>query len=320
MPLTTGANVFCAKDDGSVCVYSTETGSNVQELFQHAEHIAVSLLVWDADNNFLASADLSSRFMVRKITIRRSGRWQVDEPFIDRRSDYSIHEILLRPAGNRLLLSTSACDYLWDETGKSVAVYEPRNRGHWSWLTHPKDSDHLVLFEDKEARIFHWSSLQELNPTAHVSLMVGSFRDDALSKARIADRGGLFILEHSGVDRTSALRRITIWSADQLKETAQDLQCQASFLKVASEMLSVVGTYGACLVFLNHLHWFCTLDLRDTMDKSYVRHFFIPPEWYSSTRQLNCCVTSKGDIVIVQEEEIIIIKRGMTLQNTVYLD
>ena len=316
----TGDYLFCAKEDGSVCAYETDTGNVVQHLFRHAEHIAVCLLVWNAKKNLLASADLSGRFMVRRIIIGHSSDWQIDEPLIDRRSDHSIYQILLRPNGDRVLLSTSAYDYLWDSSGESVAVYQPTTSEHRNWITHPKNPDWLLLLGESNARIFHWDSLEELDPINSISLRTELSSDFILGKARVIDRSSLIVLEHLKVDRISVARHITLWNADEMHPKATEVRHNALYSRVASEILSVVGIYGSSLVFLNHLHWFCTLDLEDSEDDSYVRHFFIPAEWYSSSIQLICCVTVKGDVAIIQDEDIIVVKNGLSLQNTVYLE
>lgn len=316
----TGEYIFCARADGSVCAWRTETGSIVQELYRHAEHIAVCSLVWNAKESLLASGDLSGRFMVRRVLIRPSEKWKIDEPIIDSRSDHSIHQIVLHPNGDRTLLSTSECDTLWDSTGKKVAVHKSANREPWIWMTHPSNSDHLLLLSGIKAQVFHWSSLEELDPTQHISLRTEHSPDFILNSARSIDWSNLFLLEHLKSSRTSTIRYITLWNADEMQSETSKLQCHASFSRIASEMRSVVSVYGSSLIFLSHLRWFCTLDLDSSNDDSYVRHFFVPPEWYSFGHQLMCCVTVKGDVVIVQDDDIIVVKKGLSLRNTVHLE
>jgi WD40 repeat protein len=322
----TGDFLFCAKEDGSVWAYKTDTGDMMQELYHHAEHVAVFSLVWNEKESLLASADLSSRFIVRKVLLNPSDRWRIEEPLIDRRSDHSIHQILLSPDGDCLLLSTSVSDSLWDLRGTRIGIYTPTDRESWSWITHPKNPDHLILFRRSDAHVFDWKSLKELTTTNCISLRT-DYSPDVILKSVMTTNWptvyrwpSMFILEHVKADRVSTTRYLSLWNSDQIQPTSTEVQSHARYSRMAAEMMSVIGVHGSSLIFLNHRRWFCTLDLDNPGDDVYVRHFFMPPEWYSSGRQLVCHITAKGHVVFVQEEDITVIKNGLYYQDLVNLD
>jgi hypothetical protein len=122
------------------------------------------------------------------------------------------------------------------------------------------------------------------------------------------------------MERTSIARHITLWNTQEWQLEPTQVSMHASYPIVASEMFSIVGMWGSSLIFLDHLHWFCTLDTGNPCDGSYIRHFFIPPEWRSSGLQPFCAVTAKGDVVVVKDGGIIIAKDGLSLENVVTLD
>lgn len=315
-----GDFLFCAREDGSVFGYNARGGDIVQDLFHHDEHIAVSLLVWNPMESLLASTDLSGRFTVRKINIRRSERWDVAQPVIDRRSDHAIHDILIQPNGEHVLLSTSVCDYLWDATGNKVAVYQPDKRSTWLWQNHPKNLNWLLLLGPKEAEIFQWDSLEKLTFPACTLVGMELLHEFELVSAKVINGSGVLALEHLKNNRTSVSRHITMWNTDRLRPATKELLCLTAYSRVPSEILLVIGTYGSLLVFLDHLHWVCSIDLGLREDSSYARHFLIPPEWLNAGRHILCCVTIRGDVAIVRDEDIVVVRNGLTIQNRVSLE
>ena len=81
---------------------------------------------------------------------------------------------------------------------------------------------------------------------------------------------------------------------------------------LADRISRTVGLLGSTLIFLDPSSWVCSVDLSAAVaDNIYMRHFFVPYDWFSSTRELVCAVTAKRDVVFVRVGEIAIVKRGL---------
>ena len=73
----------------------------------------------------------------------------------------------------------------------------------------------------------------------------------------------------------------------------------------------MIGSYGQRLVFLHSSGWVCSADV-DTLDvNSYVRHFFIPTDWLTTSDDLMIEVTQRGDVIFVKRDEVAVIKRAL---------
>lgn len=89
------------------------------------------------------------------------------------------------------------------------------------------------------------------------------------------------------------------------------------------DVLHVVGAFNTRLVFLDKDLCICSVErlsrrvrrderFQEEKGLRYVKHFFIPSDWYSQSRDLETRVTGKGDAVFVRAEEVAVVKHGLS--------
>ena len=74
------------------------------------------------------------------------------------------------------------------------------------------------------------------------------------------------------------------------------------------------------LIFLDTQSWVCSADLENlgTSSVSYMRHFFVPYDWFSRIRDVICAV-AKRDVLFTRNDDIGIIKGGLEYMEKVQL-
>lgn len=157
-----GDHVFCGRENGTVAVYSAVTGEVLQELFTHGKDVAVDIVTWCDSANLLLTLDRSGDFVLRKIIIRKLSILDVGNILCHGKISGILQQMIMRPGGAQLLISTSEATELWSIADSNVSnIYGPLDfpitLGRWSH--HPNYSDQLLLFNSSQAFIYDWDSL-----------------------------------------------------------------------------------------------------------------------------------------------------------------
>jgi WD40 repeat protein len=318
-----GDFVFCGRENGSVVVFDTKTGKLMQELYRQTKDIAVSLLEWNHQESMLASTDASGRFTARKVTREISGLCRVSEPLIDGWVDQAVRQILLSPNGKQLLVSTTLAEYLYSIEEEPIQhlsrVDSTARQMSKKWTNHPSDQAHLLQFDGLVARIFSWSSLEELSAANGISLGV----DDVelpLTELLSSSQGQSVCARFSAPRSRRGSSQLRLWTASRLHPKTDSVSSRANYVQLAAEIKAVVGIYKALLLFLDHNGWVCSVGIEGSgVEKSYTRHFFIPYGWHSGGDLIFRC-TSKGAVVLARRDEIAVFHRGLDFEEKVVLE
>lgn len=119
------------KEDGAIVVYDSKSGQLRQELCSHDKNTAIRLLDWNAGQILLASTDRSSRFQVRELSRSPSGTWMAERLLLDQYAGQAVRQVLLRPDGRMLLISTSYTDHVWDIQSRQQMNCRSGSRHPW---------------------------------------------------------------------------------------------------------------------------------------------------------------------------------------------
>jgi WD40 repeat protein len=314
--------VFCGRENGSVVLFDTKTGKPAQELYSHAKDVAVSLLEWNQQGCVLASADVSGRFTVRNITRGISGSWQARELMIDYRMDQAIRQILLSPSGKQLLVSTALSENLYSIEEKLIRhlkrIDSTTQEMSKKWINHPSDRASLLQFDGPVARIFSWSSLEELSAANGISLNVSDI-ELPLTDLFSSSQGQNICARFSAPRCSRGSSQLRLWAASTLHSNTDMVTYQANYVQLAAEIKAIVGIYKTLLLFLDHNGWVCSVDIESARtEKSYTKHFFIPYAWHSGGDLVFRC-TAKGAVVLVRRDEIAVFHRGLDFEDKVAL-
>ncbi|TVY71558.1 Vegetative incompatibility protein HET-E-1 [Lachnellula suecica] len=336
-----GDVVFCGKEDGSVCAYDLKTGAHLRTLYSHKSQIRI--LAWSTVSNTLISIDSSNGIHARSIRKTQSEGCLADQVLFQSRLDSgkSITQVLLGEAAGKLVLSTRESDHFWNINGheEKVQTYS-KTPGIRKWTHYPQSPLHMICIEATVVRLYAWSDWSE---TSVISLNMDTERLQLKSASAHILSGRLQILiEQSELDGSASTSGLHLFDAtalsignDSAKETIQDEKkregtkggLENSTLEVApsSRILSpqfaslarlvahVIGLDGnGKLVFLDSQSWVCSADLENfgVSPSLYMRHFFVPYDWFSGTRIIISAHT-KRDVLFARNEDVAIIKGGL---------
>lgn len=111
--------VFCGKDDGSVCAFSTITAKRTQVLYNHARGVLISAITWIGQSRTLISSDASGRITARKLN-KGTQDWEISEPLLDMYLDHSVNQFILEPNADYLTMTSAQPGNIGQGSSKSL--------------------------------------------------------------------------------------------------------------------------------------------------------------------------------------------------------
>ncbi|MCJ1394922.1 hypothetical protein MMC18_007802 [Xylographa bjoerkii] len=320
----TGEHIFCGKEDGAVAVYETTKGKLVKHLYGHIR-TAVTLIDWNSNGETLVSCDTSSRILVHKIKLVQTRStagyretWQAQLILEHRVESAAVLQIILSVDGEYLLVSTSTSDYVWRLDGKILLSHEHSQSKQarapsQKWTTHPRHKRRIFGIDDMYTKIIEWQRDNDSTP------VLSSVAADANSRADYESRDAGVHFAKIGDDLRVAYdknpsSRPLIWTAPPASTSMTTATAGAltQFHAIAPKIKTIIGMYRSQLIFLGTDGWMSSMRLDEAgQDIPHSRLFPLPPCWQSASRHLIALVTVKGDVVIVKDEELAIVKRGL---------
>jgi WD40 repeat protein len=331
--------VFCGKEDGSICVYDSKTGASLRTLYQHKSFIRI--LAWGPQNNILMSTDASNGISMWKLNKIQQEGWVAEEMKFQSRLDCgrSIIQVLLNEAAGKFVLSTRESDHLWSIDGQQLDIRIYSNRPvKRKWIQHPQSILHMICIDGSAARICAWSDWSEIVHMPH-SIDIKGLQLKAVTPYSSSRKQNI-LLELSELDGSTDTRCLHLLDTasfsihpDSLVEDATTpVDPQAAAEKdtitvepiisiISSPLLSlltdcvarVIGVRDpGKLIFLDTHSWVCSVDLGDLGGSSmtYIRHFFVPYDWLSGTRDLICTI-SKRNVLFARNDNVAIVQGGL---------
>lgn len=314
-----GDAVFCGKEDGSLMVVLTEDGRDGGTLYKHATGIAIKFLVWGEHQNILISADEASRIVIRKL-IRTQPAWTASETIADRRFAVSITSILLSPTNDRVLVGGNEFDELWTIQGHNIGRINFKSTSFHNPMCHALRPEVLIIMEASVARFFKWADLEEVTGPEGVQLNRSCepvFRNAALVAQY---QGDSILVEFSKPGGNQSSCRLELWENCNFLTETPCISPLPGFEVLGPIVKHIIATLGTSLLFLDTDMWVCSLDFKTfTVTPQVKRHFFIPSDWQSNSRDMLFQLTSKNEFVFVKRNEAIIIKRGLDYSEAISL-
>ncbi len=338
-----GEVVFCGKDDGSVSLYDLKTGAQVRTLYRHKS--LVRILTWWPQSNIIMSVDVSNRIFIWNLKKSQNEGWVAEKILFQSRLDCgkSIVQVLPGEAAGKFILSTRESDHLWSINGQheDARTYAERP-GIRKWIQHQQSPLHMICIEFAAARIYAWSDWSEVTsvlfPTDVTGLQLKSVRP-YMSGPR--QRILLELSELDGSTDTRGLRLLDAASLSIKSNPAKEAVSEAAIVRKDTDTVSIgeetaaaavsvlllgpqlaalthhvahvigLGAAGK-LVFLDTHSWVCSADLEGLGNSSvsYSRHFFVPYDWFSGTRDVICAVAQR-DILFARNDNLAIVKGGL---------
>lgn len=342
--------VACGKDDGSVCVYELQTGTQTNTLYHHKSR--VHILTWVPGGKIIMSVDTSNSILAWSVEDSKEKTLITDQQIFQARLDcgYTITQLLPNSAASKFILSTRESDHLWRMVGKQEQLRIPRDSpGLCKWLQHPQSAQHVICMDGAAVRIHTWDDwsqvrtisttidMRHLQLKSVVSCMVNRRPSILIELSELhggADTRslGLLDLELLRVESGSG-EPVSPFGNDERKDTAISVTTKQSTreastplrkeqLRIFSGRVShVIGISDARkLIFLDKHSWVCSVGLDDVDGKriQYSRHFFVPYDWFSGTRGIHCAL-SRRNILFACNDNVAIVKGGLEYAETVII-
>ncbi|GLB07084.1 hypothetical protein AtubIFM57258_002406 [Aspergillus tubingensis] len=334
--------VFCSKSDGSVCLYNIRSGNEIRTLYRHK--ISVHALSWLPKAKFLLSIDVSNRILGWRLKKSPTEGWLPEEMLFQSRLDcgHAITQALASDVAGKFTLSTREADHLWSIGGHELDMRSYSSRpGIRKWLQHHDSEEHVICFEGATARIYTWSDWTEV-ATVEVNIDLGGLQiknafpctsarkqrillelselDGPAKTCRLYLLGAKAFTVYNEGDKPDSPSAICAGQNDTLLENKlihvdrTSNQCLMNRLATLSGYIThcIGATAASKIVFLDTHSWVCTADL-DTPEDSkelYVRHFFVPYDWFSGSRHIISTVVSR-DVLITRKSDLAVIKGGL---------
>jgi WD40 repeat protein len=309
---------FCGKEDGSVYVYETKSGWQSRKLFGHADGVSVTALFFDEESHVLSSADLSSRVMSHKL-IRREKLWEAGETVFDHRTGTAVDQILSNKGHTRILVSSVDADTLWSPIASSSTIVEIiswEDRGPYRWARNPNNQEQLILITNTMARLYLWHTMQEMTGPEGI-LLEGAILPELFIRSITPCFSGTIIAtvfaEFSAGPHGKSM--LPLWNASDFTPQSEAAAPVPRYRYLTDKVEFLIGAYGQRLVFLHASGWICSAESQvldmGSENSRYIRHFFLPADWLSTSGELMIEVLQNGDIVFVKRDEVAVIKRGL---------
>ncbi|TVY33066.1 Vegetative incompatibility protein HET-E-1 [Lachnellula subtilissima] len=340
---------FCGKEDGSVSVYSVRSGVQMDTLYRHKS--LVRILTWWKSTGVIMSVDTSNTIFAWKLQQDKPSSWKIDTQLFQCRLDCgsTIIQVLPGEAAGKFILSTRESDHLWSIGGHEEKVLgyseKPRIR---KWIQHPQSPLHIICIDGAYAKIYMWDDWSE------VTCVCLDIDVDGLQLKSIflftMDRKPQVLLEMSVLNGSASTRELYSFDVSLVdvaitnntkqnqnndstntSEVAASLQSPMllhtplnprlhSQIDVLADYVShIIGiSESGKLVFLDTRSWVCSVSLESVLGSSisYSRHFFVPYDWFSGTRDIVCGL-ARRDVIFARNDNVAIIKGGLEYVETV---
>ena len=309
---------FTGKDDGSVSTHDANSDSVLQDLFRLGKNVTIVLMHFEQSGNNLITVDSSSRVTARRVhpTHPSCG---ITNPTIDHRTSVAVDQVLANRGSSRVLICSTGEDNLWsnnDDGARILSTLPWENRRSYAWKQHPTDTSRLILINGTILHMFDWNGLERLTGDEGI-LLEGSMLPELTIKYIMPCFNGKMIAT-AFVESLSprSKSRILVWNTADFYPESTKAASIPGYQPLADQVECLIGVYKDRMVFLHTSGWVCFADA-STFDLSgYIRHFFIPADWLSSSSELLMDVILRGTILFAKGNEVAVIKKGLDMDSS----
>ena len=314
-----GEMFFCGKEDGSVYLYDVNSGLQSRQLFSHAHGVSIVILEFEERSQTISSIDSSSRIMIHKLE-RENRSMVANEVLFDHRADTAVGQLVCQKGLKHVLVCSAKSDTLWSISQEGNNIVETilyQDREPYRWARHPVEQDYLILIARTEAHIYDWRNLERLTKPAGILLEGSILPELSIRSLTPCFDGTILATTFSESLRAHSKSKLVLWKASDFTPESEVAAPVPNYHYLADQVEVLIGTTAIepeqpeRLVFLQASNWVCGADSPSAKADQYVRHFFFPADWLSTSVELIFEVTKKGDILLVKRDEVAVVKRGL---------
>ena len=309
--------VFCGKDDGTVSAYDSISGRLRGILYHHGDGISVTSLVFDAETSSLLSTDSSSRVLGYKLVVPL-GKPKCQKVIADFRHSQGIHQTVVKDGLDYLLISSADSDTIHSPAGSIVASRPQPSRKAWNWTKYQKD---LMLINDRCVSVHDWASLE--TKAAYTIILPDHIQPAfGVQYCACCRADKLLTMQYSDPRAIKSASRMFFvdtakFKLSPTKSSDKTVAPKSQFGVLSDRIANFIGVLGERILFLDDSGWICSVDLDTWAGDCYSRHFFLPSDWLSSSRELHIEITAKKDLAVAQRGEVAVVRGWSGYSETV---
>lgn len=344
-----GELVCIGNDDGIVELYDI-TEQKKLEVARSGTGMNVEHIAWDEDGKRLVllwlGGSLTSSSLEYQPDSKGSFRWRcrADVKFKLNTETGRIHQLLLSPGSDLLLVASSNGGQLWSMRTKSLLTTCVSDTADilQKWVNHPWERDQILAFTPTSIIAYAWDTLEELRRW-HLPSPASPSRNNSAERSRvpkkelaenstspesdhqfieqaILTKDGQSILVHISHSEVSGKRQPHILLIDKasLKEKESSENAALEPLTVPHDITSLIerplGVLGKDkLVFLDRSFWVCTWRLRrvNVQGGAPTGHFFLPRDWVNAESLKLCRIMADGTFLCPRKGEVAVVRSGL---------
>jgi hypothetical protein len=301
-----GKFVLCGTDNGAVALHLTETGEQIQLLYEHTTRSWVSQIA--VSPKAVASIGGTNELTVK--TYRAIDRWVCDD-VLHTHYQEPIRQLLFNAQGSKLLVVLNDSVEHFDLEAEGVnSRSEPTSDEIWA--NDPTRPDTLFAIQYNLIRQFSWDSFSLISTLGNAEIVAdGEPRLVVQHAAPTAGRKHMGIALSKGDKRPFAILTALLDCSSFQKTGATPHVLHPVTAGDDTKVEHIIGIQGNKLYFLDKDLWLCSLAL-GVQGATCSHHMFIPDEWLKANNRPLLLLTTKGELVIAKRDEIAIIKRPLT--------
>jgi WD40 repeat protein len=338
-----GGLVCIGNDDGIVELYEIDDQKKVEvarsSMGMNIEHVA-----WDEDGNHMVFLELGGKVTLNRVEFMPESkggsrtRWRTVVSFKLSAETGQVHQLLLGPGSDYLLVASSYGGQLWSPKTKSLlASCTSAAPGILQkWVIHPSKRGQILALTPTTITAYSWDTLKELGrwhiscpdlpsgKTAieNLGLPMKDFtgkspspegEDQLIEHAMVTEGGRLILVQISqpGLARRRQSRVLVIEEATLTSGEIGSVEPCIVPHDIASIIEKPLGVLQKDkLVFLDSSFWVCTwrlgsADLQNTLP---TRHFFLPRDWVNAESLKLCEIMADGTFLCPRKGEVAVVR------------
>ena len=328
-----GKHQALGNESGTVSLIDTTEGSHSPfQLCRSDVSLSITHLDWSSDGNYLASAELTGKVVVKRVQLETDRRGSTATPIFEVKipvTPEGIEQILLDKEADRLLVKNGPTVTVWssiqkpdgeDHAGTSIMLPDTK------WIPHPKDSTLLLAFRPGHVQTYRWDDLAEVS-TLDVqkplfrAVTHDSPKIDQLSLIDHVVRIGSISANASGshllIDTVKATTTGQEHSTSILPTSALNSPARGSsvtpMLLPATIQRLIEIPLGLLpkqrIIFLDKDHWMCSwrVGANPATDKVQ-KYYFLPKDWLNVEYLKLCALLADGRFLIPNNGELAVIR------------
>ncbi|KAK7947783.1 uncharacterized protein PG986_008669 [Apiospora aurea] len=308
-PDTNGETFFVGRDDCSVTIYDTKSGSPLNTLFSHKSTIKDLCMSTGKSVRLLVSIDTAGFVMVHEIAYIHA-QWVAECQWKHRASVGGIQHVLWDPEGSFILICSSdqAIVYStvdWKQIA-STSCKDPDGKPYL-WVQHPNDPSLLLYMTGKR--------LVRTVPEGF-RLPQGFPVDPNIYEAStIFANANAMLMATLGARESHTQAWKVCFPASDFTMGAAAISAIPECQKHCDDMALSIGMFRDRLVFLHKEGWICSIKANGISgrgNEKAMSHFAPPVDWLHTNSEPLIRVTRLGDVLFVVKGEVAVVRKGLS--------